>query len=265
MRPMAGETRQAQMTIVTGRGRSGTSAVARVLHESGISMGRDLLGPAPFDNPLGFYQERTVVALNESIASGCGLYPAQSLALRVISKWKRITNSKPRPPRRARTASRPDVLAAAARYQQAMQDLASEVPTPGGWKDPWFCWTLEAWLPCLARKPRLVICLRGPQAVAHSAMDVFGVTGSDWEQWHVQSWKSMYERLLEVIEEFELEATCVDYDELLAGTAETVARLANFLDHPLDPRYVDSSLRHHASDVGGNLSELYQRVKALSR
>ena len=265
MRPMAGETRQAQMTIVTGRGRSGTSAVARVLHESGISMGRDLLGPAPFDNPLGFYQERTVVALNESIASGCGLYPAQSLALRVISKWKRITNSKPRPPRRARTASRADVLAAAARHQQAMQDLASEVPTPGGWKDPWFCWTLEAWLPCLARKPRLVICLRGPQAVAHSAMDVFGVTGSDWEQWHVQSWKSMYERLLEVIEEFELEATCVEYDELIASTAETVARLAGFLGHPLDPGNVDSSLRHHASDGAGNLGELYERVKALSR
>lgn len=253
------------MIIVTGSGRSGTSAVGRVLHESGISMGRDLSGPAPFNNPLGFYQERSVVALNESIATRCGLYPSQGLALRVIRKWRRITHSTPRPPRSARTASRTNVLAAAAGYRQAMQELVAEVPTPGGWKDPWFCWTLEAWLPCLPRKPRLVICLRSPQAVAHSAMEIFGVTSSDWLQWHLQEWKSMYERLLEVIEEFELEATCVDYDELLAGTAETVARLANFLDHPLDPRYVDSSLRHHASDVGGNLSELYQRVKALSR
>jgi hypothetical protein len=96
-------------------------------------------------------------------------------------------------------------------------------------------------------------------------MDNFGVTGSDWEQVHLQQWKSMYERLLEITEEFELEATCVEYDELISGTAETVARLANFIDHPLDPRYVDSSLRHHASDGAGSLGELYQRVKALSR
>ena len=228
-------------------------------------MGADLLGPDPFTNPLGFYQERPLAALNESIASRCGLYPSPGLALRVKRKWRRITNATPRPPRQARPPSRSDFLAAAAPYRQAMQDLASEVPVPGGWKDPWFCWTLEAWLPYFARKPRLVVCLRSPQAAARSAMDNFGVTGSDWEQWHVQQWERMYERLLEVIEEFELEATCVEYDELIAGTAETVARLADFLGHPLDQQYVDSSLRHHASEGAGSLGELYQRVKALTR
>ena len=57
--------------IVTGAGRSGTSAVARVLHESGVPMGRELAAPSSI-NPRGFYEDRDVLALNERILRELG-------------------------------------------------------------------------------------------------------------------------------------------------------------------------------------------------
>src|SRR3990170_2649377 len=64
--------RDSQFFIVTGAGRSGTSAVARVLHESGVRIGRNL-APASDVNAEGFYEDLDVVLLHERMLTELGM------------------------------------------------------------------------------------------------------------------------------------------------------------------------------------------------
>lgn len=52
--------------IVLGMHRSGTSALAGMLYNLGIPMGKELLEPAP-DNPKGFYENKRITAFNDQI------------------------------------------------------------------------------------------------------------------------------------------------------------------------------------------------------
>jgi len=271
------------MIIVTGSGRSGTSAVARVLHESGISMGRDLLGPTEF-NARGYYEERDVVAMNDRILAGCGLRPADGSLSRLHLTLMRALGSTRLPAARRKTASRAEVLTIAARYGEAMQGLGANVPSSGGLKDPRFCWTLEAWLPYFSKEPRVIVCLRSPEAIAASVMRIYGLVETGERREYSsrrhrkmlkfledvvtaagEFWSNQYQRLLEVIDALQLEATCVEYDALNNDPEGTVARLAGFVGRPLDPRYIEAPLRHYTASVPERYSQLYERVLALSR
>ena len=57
--------------LIFGMHRSGTSAFAGLLKESGIPMGKELMKPA-FDNPRGFYENEKIVAFNERILNILG-------------------------------------------------------------------------------------------------------------------------------------------------------------------------------------------------
>lgn len=226
-----------QLIIVTGAGRSGTSAVAQVLHASGCSMGRDLHEPTEF-NPAGYFEDRWVTDVNDRILAGAGLVGFFGYA------------------------SRAHVLAAAEPYRDEMARLVGEAG--GGWKDPRFCWTLEAWLPELAAPPRLVVCLRSPRAVVDSAVRHYGQT-SVYARRHVAfQWSRQYLRLLEVIRDYALEALCVEYDALVAEPEATVERLSRFLGRPLDPCAVDRSLRHEVAAVPKRHAAVYRAVRGLS-
>jgi hypothetical protein len=235
-----------------------------VLHESGISMGRHLIGEASF-NRTGFYEERPVVELNWAIMERCGLRVSHGVVARAVRRLARLAGSNGVPELPTKIPSRAEVIAAARSHEQAMRKLAATVAEPGGWKDPSFAWTLEPWLPNLAQPPRLIVCLRGPGAVAQSAMDVYGVVDEERKAIHVQRWAAQYERLLEVIGEHRLDAVCVEYDDVVTNTEATVARLAEFVGQPLDPQYVEPSLRHHPTEVPPEFAEQYERVRALSR
>ena len=208
--------------------------MARVLHESGVTMGRDF-GPASEFNPLGFYEELPVRELNEQIMADCGMQQ--------IEHW----------------LERATVLSAAAAYREAMADLIAAADD--GWKDPRFCLTLEAWLPHLPSPPRVVVCLRSPEAFVHSVVSIFGLTSRETlEQW----WANHLRRILDVIGEYRLEATCVVYEDLVLRPEATVARLSSFIDRPLDARFVEPSLQQFAQEVPERHMALYQEVRALS-
>jgi hypothetical protein len=245
--------------IVTGAGRSGTSAVARVLHESGVSMGSHFEGPASW-NATGFYEELSVVALNDKIYADCGLR-AKGLLQRSAAKVRQFLRL---PPAQdvLPAPSRAAIVAAGAKYAQQMRELAAQVPPGGGWKSTHMALTLEAWLPRLPEKPKLVICLRSPEDVSKSVEQAYGGGRSVGPE-AVDRWRSQYERLLDLIQEYQLDAMCIEYDNLITQAAETVARLAEFVDHPLDQKYVEPSLRHHASEPAPEVRELYERVKTL--
>jgi hypothetical protein len=224
------------MIIVTGVGRSGTSAVAGVLHHSGISMGRELYEASEF-NPTGYYEEAPVCQLNDRILA----------ATAGAEHWS--------------CASRQEVLAAAEPFAEEMRTLAAEAE--GGWKDPRFSWTLEAWLPHLRERPRIVVCLRSPAAVVASTMRRYGQTEAKVERWLGRQWKLQYERLLEVIDDCGLGACCIEYDALLADRQAAIDRLSAFVGQPLDPGPVEPAHRHESGGVPRGYRTLYARVRKL--
>jgi hypothetical protein len=58
--------------IIAGFHRSGTSAVAQLLHAAGLFLGDDLIGAMPY-NPFGHYEDRVVVRVHDQILRDNGL------------------------------------------------------------------------------------------------------------------------------------------------------------------------------------------------
>ena len=95
--------------IVTGAGRSGTSAVARVLHESGVSMGTEFAKQSDA-NPDGFYEDMGIWWLHERLLTELGM-----LNLRYPGRWP----------------WRSTVLAVAASTREEMRALIAAARTAG--------------------------------------------------------------------------------------------------------------------------------------
>jgi hypothetical protein len=224
------------MILICGTGRSGTSAVARLLHEAGISVGHDLI-PADEHNAEGYYEERQLVAVNEAILAGAGLH-----------EW-------------FSTASRDELLSVAHGFATEMLELAAAA-TPA-WKDPRFCWTLEAWLEVLPERPRVVVCLRSPAEVIASTMRYYGLAGDEAVRAGEHVWRVQGERLLEVIEAYGLDALAVEYAALIAEPAAAVTPIARFVGRNLDAGFIRQDLRHHREAPSAELTALYDRLAAL--
>jgi hypothetical protein len=226
------------MLIITGCGRSGTSAVAKLLHSAGISVGRDLI-PPDASNPDGYFEERAVVAVNDAILAASGLHDWFS------------------------TATRAQVIEAARPHVAAMRTLVGdEMPA---WKDPRFSWTLEAWLPLFSEPPRVIVCLRSPAEVAASTLRYYGRTDdAEATRAALHLWRAEYERLIEVIDAYRLDALCVEYSALHAPGPDALGALQTFAGRPLDAGGVRHELRHHELPVAPELRDVYEAVRALS-
>jgi hypothetical protein len=226
------------MFLITGSGRSGTSAVAKLLHHAGFSAGHDLIA-ADESNADGYFEERAVIKLNDCILRDTRLNE------------------------RFATASRERVVAAAEAYAEEMRALAGGA-TPA-WKDPRFSWTLEAWLPFLPERPRVIVCLRSPQEVVASTMRYYGLVDRESVRAVEHLWRSQYERLLDVIAAYALDATCVEYAALHDGDLATRERLERFIGAAIDWAGVRPELRHHEGGVPRRFAPLYRRVMSLGR
>lgn len=226
------------MIIVTGSGRSGTSAVARLLHESGLSAGHDLID-ADESNAEGYFEERAIVGVNDHILFDAGM-----------KEWFAV-------------ASRRELLEAAASHESEMRALIRSA-TPV-WKDPRFCWTLEAWLELMYLKPRLVVCVRSPSEVVASTLKYYGQVSEEAVRHVEHRWTSEYTRLIEVIDELSLDVVCVEFEELHTDPERAIASLARFAGRSLDVSGVRRDLRHHASEVPDAMRDLYERVRGLGR
>jgi hypothetical protein len=197
----------------------------------------DELGAASEINPDGFYEDLGVWRLHEQIYAELGL----------ATMW-----------RLERWPWRATVLAIAGRYRAEMASLYAAARD--GWKDPRFALTLEAWLPVLPARPRVIVCLRSPHAYVDSVTRVFGLV--DPQSLEGQ-WAARYRRLLDVIRDYRLEATCVEYDALVERPEETVEALARFVGRPLDARFVDAGRRQFSRGVPERYAALYRETLAL--
>jgi hypothetical protein len=228
--------RRDHFLIVTGPGRSGTSAVARVLHESGLRMGDNLAAASEF-NQAGFYEEVPVVELNDQILADC--------ALDAPGAW----------------ATRETVLSAALPYRQQMAEIVA-ASTAEGWKDPRLCVTLEAWLPHLPARPDVIVCLRSPEAFVNSVISIFGLSPrEDLEAW----WENHLRRIVDIVDGYSLRATSVVYEELIDDPERTVAALSAFVGRELDAGLVQPELRQFAHEVPARHRALFDEVRSLAK
>jgi hypothetical protein len=224
------------MIIVTGSGRSGTSAVARLLHEAGLHVGHDLV-EADESNAEGYFEERSIIVINDHILEDAGM-----------REW-------------FTAASRAELLEAA-RAQESDMRMMIQAATPA-WKDPRFCWTLEAWMELMYTKPRVVVCLRSPAEVVASTLKYYGQVSEEAVRHVEHRWLSEYGRLLEVIDEYRLDAVPVEFERLHGDPEAAIAPLERFVGRTLDPGFVRRDLRHHAAGVPELMRETYERVRNL--
>jgi hypothetical protein len=223
--------------LITGSGRSGTSAVAQLLHAAGIAVGHDLIEPDEH-NAEGYFEERMLVMINDAILNAAGIGDPFT------------------------TATRAAIIDASQEYLDHMVALTEDA-TPA-WKDPRLCLTLEAWLQVMSR-PRIIVCLRSPAEVAASTLRYYGQAGEEAEAAVMHVWRSGYERLLEVIDAYRLDAITVEYEALHADAESTVAALSAFVGRELDGSTIRRDLRHHAREIPPELREMYERVRGLGR
>ena len=133
--------------IVLGMHRSGTSLVAGILHQLGVHMGDNLIGPRP-DNPKGFFEDERVVQINDWILQLCaGSWhrpPSEE-----ILQYDEFPYTGP--------------LVEIESYVQNRKDAH----THWGFKDPRLCLTIQLWTPYI-REPKFIVVWRNPLAIARS-------------------------------------------------------------------------------------------------
>jgi O-antigen biosynthesis protein len=155
LRPSSGRARLklagSTAVIVLGMHRSGTSALAGMLHRLGVVLGERLMAPSP-DNPRGYWEHGEIVAIHDRLLTTLG------------SGWDDIRS----PP-----AGFQDLAAAQAARLELASILRRDFSGAALWglKDPRLCRLMPLWANVLDAErvePRYVLALRHPLDVAAS-------------------------------------------------------------------------------------------------
>ncbi|WOJ96519.1 glycosyltransferase [Congregibacter brevis] len=179
--------REGAVLAIIGMHRSGTSLVAHACAAAGISAGPDEeLLSAQADNPDGFYENRRLVELNDSMISNAG------------GEWY----------------SPPVALSAESGCLEAQTELLGHLSDGGNagqflLKDPRLCLTWPLWEP-LAKDSTLLFVYRSPLAVARSLARRHGFP----LQLGLALWELYNRRALVLLDE---ETVTVSYDEIASG------------------------------------------------
>lgn len=217
--------------VVVGMHRSGTSVAARLVNLLGFSLGpvQDLLPPHP-DNPTGYWENASLVSLNDEILLALG--GEWSGPPRLDEGWE----------------ARPEVDA----LRPAAAALAKSVLGADRWvwKDPRNCLTLPFWWRVLDQEVAVVLIHRNPLEVSVSLRerDGFVVPLS------LALWERYVRRALAAAEG--RPAFVTSYEQLLADPGSWCRELADFLRVPA-PDDVGSVIRpglRHSSFSAASLS-----------
>lgn len=238
---------------IAGMHRSGTSMVAKLLHQSGLYLGKDdeLLGPAS-DNPDGFWENIQFVRINDELLLKAG--GAWDLPPDMRNRWRNI----------------PGLGSLREKAQKTVHQF--EMHGPWGWKDPRNSLTAEFWQDIIGKEHlRFVICVRNPLEVARSIHKrsynsfIFGL--NLWHQYNraVMDLTSPSQRMI------------THYDSFFSDPEEELNRLLVFAGIPAMQSavrsacsHISTSLRHHSSSgrelikagASAKLVDLYEELCA---
>ncbi|MFL6554177.1 MAG: glycosyltransferase [Chthoniobacterales bacterium] len=233
---------------IAGAHRSGTSMLTRLLHGCGLYLGpKDALMPPQVDNPDGFWEHLSFVALNDELLEALG------------GAWDL-------PPKSNESLSdeRLDVLRTKARLLIEVFQSAQI----WGWKDPRNSLTLPFWEDLLPGLKTLII-VRNPLEVAYSMRKRNGTSYA----FGLRLWEIYNRRLIEAAGKHDRLLT--HYDLFFENAEKELQRIANFVGLPDEKIHSTAELvatkRRHThftidqlvdARVSGEVIELYRALVA---
>lgn len=242
------------IVIVVGMHRSGTSAVAGILHLNGIFMGsKKNFKPKPLpQNPKGFYENYDFRRLSDKILSSSG-YKVKSFDSKVP---KSIT---------------------AQRYARKMSELIDNNDSryqSWGWKDPRVCLTLHCWLDVLGNmgllgETRIVFTARRAVSVAKSLEKRNHLSIEDG----LKLWSVYNRTALNILKTRSVPVFHFFYEDLLDDPQSVCNKMFCFLDVMLDSsvldKFIDPRLNRSIQKVefhaDPKTTEIMQELEFLSR
>lgn len=250
----------ARNCFVVGSGRSGTSMLTGVIAGAGYHVGDNLIVPRQA-NPKGFFEDRTVNALNEDLLAQVMPARPSGPAARLYKHRARWGQRWLMPlPMGTNIPVPPDVRA------QIERLCATQ---PFCYKDPRFCYTLPAWRDHLEPLPVALCVFREPGRTvdsilreAHEAAYLRDLRMS--RRRALETWTSMYRH---VLERHRHRGTWVfvHFDQVVDGTG--IDRVEEALGVPLDRTFADAALARSTDDGAGwgrAATEVYTQLCALA-
>jgi hypothetical protein len=215
----------ARLVVVLGMHRSGTSALTRGLELLGVCLGDDLHPPG-FDNPKGFWEDRSIIDINERL-----LNLQSSAHDRMAFAWRDL-----------RGESSLDQL-----KLEATQLLTRQLEHNNGlwgFKDPRTCRLLTFWQEIFRTidcEVGFVIALRNPVSVAASLLQRNGIAAEKayvlWLQHLIPA----------VLHTNGSKRVVVDFDNLIDAPFSQLARIAASLALPM-PQANSPSIAQYEND-----------------
>lgn len=233
--------------VIVGMQRSGTSVVAQILNELGVSFGDPAqLAEADNSNAQGYWEHKVIswearkFELSLSLAN-LGISP-------LPENWREYPRT-------------PTLL------QQFANTVQRELSEPiSAWKDPDNSWMLPfiiAAMDAIGTRPRFVICLRDPR---ETMLSVLSRTGTKPEQTLLQ-W--LRHNLCALDDSRRFSRAVVSFDAIYTSPEIVRNSLAERLGLPLaktDSKVIDANLRHQASpelDLPSSLKKFVEPVQQV--
>ena len=217
---------------VLGMHRSGTSALAGLLHSSGIVMGKPKeFKPKPLpQNPKGFFENYSIRSLNDQILINQGNNYA-------VTSWKLPI---------------PKVTFLKKEIKKAARIILDNNKSNSywGWKDPRTCLTFELWIMAasslaLQNELRPIYIFRSPSAVARS----LEVRNNIMQETALALWLEYNKRAYSILKQYKLNTLFICYEELNQDTQRQAERIKKFLNVSFEfkTEFLDSSLNRSGS------------------
>jgi hypothetical protein len=200
--------------VVMGCYRSGTSAVAGILHNLGVHMGNNFQEPNE-QNPKGYFEDPEFVAVN------LGIYKASIVKYAdEFSKNSELFEAK----------KKFNYLCESRAIAMASEESCGR-PTKWGFKDPKFCVTAKHVE--LPSETKIIWIHRDIDDTAKSIIkSIGGLSGRDA---HIEKWRKFVEHYRDESRSFlnnmSLDSMDLDFTSLMRDPRHAIARIAHFIDH----------------------------------
>lgn len=243
--------------LVLGAGRSGTSLVSGILHDSGYWTGDNYIKPR-ISNPTGFFEDSIVNEVNEELIAQ--VLPARPEGFTRVFFRQRLGRGE-------RWLAEVPIFS----KMIVTEDMRTKIEAlvshaPFSLKDPRFCYTLPAWRPYLG-DAAFVCVFRDPTRTARSICDECRRAG----YLHLRMtparamkiWNTMYLHVLQIHKEAG-DWLFLHYDQVLKGTK--LKAVEDFLGTAILGDRIDPGLDRSSpvGEMGESTRRIYGELCELS-
>ncbi len=250
--------------LIFGSGRSGTSMLGGMLHDSGYYMGEDLY-PARDSNPKGFFENDFINGINEKILIR---YDSNKHKLKGLFTGKTSIYSPGKGQHWLSCISEgTNVDQGSSAVVASIKKACSE--SRFAYKDPRFSYTLPVWEKYLPEDAVYVVIFRNPSIVVSSIIKECAAIGYLKNMMinpedAYSTWISMYSHILKNYDKSPEKFFFVNYDNILNGGK--IDKLSEFLSVTIRDDFIDHKLRRSNDDteMPEQARKLYDYLNAIA-